>query len=103
MTTFKDLGIPFPLFDANTDEAEGYLRLDECSVCGKSNHYFRLGIGCALLIKCPVCKTENGLDVYDKSDYPCRNCSFISFLLQIISVNPVMDDVREYIIHLVED
>lgn len=47
MTTFAELGIPFPLFEAPTSEASDYVGLSSCRLCEvKSRHCFRLDIGC---------------------------------------------------------
>ena len=75
MATFADLGIPFPLFEAPTDEASDYAGLATCRLCGvKDRHCFELGIGDALILPCPSCGLENGLDADDRADAPCRSC-----------------------------
>ena len=73
--TFAQLGIPFPLFEGPSDQATRYCGLNTCSLCGdKPTHCFRLEIGCAVIIACPGCGTENGLDADDRADCPCRVC-----------------------------
>jgi hypothetical protein len=81
MATFADLGIPFPLFEAPTDEASDYAGVSTCRLCGgKDRHCFGLGIGHALILPCPSCGLENGLDADDRADTPCRSCgSLIPF------------------------
>ena len=75
MPTFADLGIPFPLFEAPTDEASDYAGPATCRLCGaKDRHCFDLGIGDALILPCPACGTENGLDADDRADTYCRSC-----------------------------
>jgi hypothetical protein len=54
MATFADLGIPFLLFEAPTDEPSDYAGLATCRLCGGRNrHCFELGIGDALILPCP--------------------------------------------------
>jgi uncharacterized protein CbrC (UPF0167 family) len=75
MATFADLGIPFPLFEAPTDEASDYAGLATCRLCGvKDRHCFELGIGDALILPCPACGVGNGLSADDRADAPCRSC-----------------------------
>jgi len=75
MTTFADLGIPFPLFEAPTQEASEYVGLATCVLCGRPRqHCFVLRIGCAILLPCPACATINGLDTSDRQATPCRAC-----------------------------
>ena len=75
MTTFADLGIPFPLFAAPTGEASEYVGLAACVLCGRPRqHCFVLRIGCAVLLPCPACATLNGLDTSDRRATPCRVC-----------------------------
>ena len=75
MTTFADLGIPFPLFEAPTGEASDYRGMANCRCCGgQDRHCFKLGIGDAMILPCPSCGTENGLGVDDGADVMCRSC-----------------------------
>src|SRR5262249_55278095 len=75
MTTFAELGVPFPLFEAPTSEASDYVGLSSCRLCGgRDRHCFVLDIGCALIQPCPACGVDNGLDVHDRNDVPCRSC-----------------------------
>jgi uncharacterized protein CbrC (UPF0167 family) len=74
-TTFAQLGIPFPLFEAPSEQAFEYCGLETCSLCGKQGqHCFELGIGCALILGCANCGAGNGLDVSDCEDGRCRKC-----------------------------
>jgi uncharacterized protein CbrC (UPF0167 family) len=73
--TFASLGIPFPLFEAPTDDAGEYVGVATCSLCRRAGqHCFRLDIGCAVVLNCPKCGAENGLDANDRKDGPCRRC-----------------------------
>jgi uncharacterized protein CbrC (UPF0167 family) len=74
--TFAELGIPFPLFEAPSEQASEYVGIDTCSLCGAGNRAcFRLGIGCAVISKCPRCGADNGLDADDCVDCHCRRCN----------------------------
>ena len=78
MTTFSELGIPFPLFEAPTDEAPTYVEAGRCVACGDERpHTFRLGLGQVLIRACPACGTDNPLDADDRQDAPCRECGEI--------------------------
>lgn len=75
MSTFADLGIPFPLFEARTDEASDYDGVATCRLCRRAGqHCFNMGIGSALILPCPACGAENGLRADDRKDAPCRSC-----------------------------
>ena len=75
MSTFADLGIPFPLFEAPTTEASDYAGIATCRLCsGRDRHCFKLGNGDALILPCPSCGTENGFDARGRADAPCRSC-----------------------------
>ncbi|HWY75851.1 MAG TPA: CbrC family protein [Verrucomicrobiae bacterium] len=82
-STFQQLGAPFPLFEAPASNAEDYCGPATCSICGQqASVCFRLGIGCALIVPCPSCRTENGLDAFEGKPQACRNCkSVITFPL----------------------
>ena len=76
MCTFAELGIPFPLFEAPADEAIGYEGDAACRLCRRADrHGFDLGVGDALILPCPACGAENGLDVCNRKDAPCRACA----------------------------
>lgn len=76
-TTFTELGIPFPLYEAPV-RAEGdpsFVRSGMCCVCDvREQICFHLGIGDAIVLPCPGCETINGLDVSDQATIDCRNC-----------------------------
>jgi uncharacterized protein CbrC (UPF0167 family) len=75
MTTFAELGVPFPLFEAPTSEASEYVGRSSCRLCDvRGRHCFRLDIGCAVVLPCPACGVENGLDAHDRPDISCRSC-----------------------------
>ncbi len=73
-TTFAQLGIPFPLFEGPSEQAEEYCGLGTCSLCGnEQQHCFRLDDGCAVM-DCPQCGTPNELNVYDRKGCRCLKC-----------------------------
>ncbi len=72
--SFSHLDIPFPLFEADKEDASEYAGIRECSLCGSHNHSFELGIGCAVMASCPKCNSENGLDADDREETKCREC-----------------------------
>lgn len=75
MSTFADLGIPFPLFEAPTREASDYAGLAICRLCRRGGrHCFDLGIGDDLILPCPACGLEAGLDPDERGDVACRGC-----------------------------
>lgn len=88
-TTFAQLGIPFPLYEAPIESPgdSEYAGLDTCSVCGTTvAQCFSLGVGTAVIIPCPQCGAANGLDVDDKAGAACRDCSArIEFPVSIAS------------------
>lgn len=76
-TTFDQLGIPFPLYQApvEPEDDSDYAGAGTCCICGNRDaHCFHLGIGTALILPCPKCQTENGLSVRNKQDAQCRKC-----------------------------
>ncbi len=76
MTTFADLGIPFPLFEAEIERASEYVGVGRCSLCGGEQvHCFELGIGADIIVKCPSCGEENPLDAEGRQHTSCRACS----------------------------
>jgi uncharacterized protein CbrC (UPF0167 family) len=75
MTTFKELGCFFPLFEAPVTDAFGRVEGGICGICGaRVSIRFELGIGSALMLSCPACGTENGLSADEREDAPCRAC-----------------------------
>jgi hypothetical protein len=61
MARFADLGIPFPLFEAETQEAYAYCGFDTCFLCQREQvHCF---VPSTVLVVCPHCATENEQDV----------------------------------------
>ena len=75
--SFSNFGTPFPLFEAEEEDASEYIGLRICTICGNHHHCFELGIGCAVMINCPQCNAENGLDADDRENQPCRKCQLI--------------------------
>src|SRR4051812_5280430 len=88
MDTFQRLGIPFPLFEAPVRDARDYVGFNTCSLCEQAGrHCFRLGIGCAVMVQCAMCGTENGLSAIRRSDATCRRCE------NVLRFPPVPGDV----------
>jgi uncharacterized protein CbrC (UPF0167 family) len=78
MATFAELGIPFALFEAPSEDAVEYVGPGTCSLCGRDGqHRFELSIGGAAMVDCPGCGTVNGLDAADRQARPCRRCGAI--------------------------
>ncbi|MCE9524521.1 MAG: CbrC family protein [Planctomycetales bacterium] len=76
-TTFAELGIPFPLYEAPVSASgdSDYAGTGTCCICGsKDAQCFHLG-GSALIVACPKCGTPNGLRVRDKKSFDCRICN----------------------------
>lgn len=75
MTTFQQLGIPFPLYEAPINESSEYQPDSSCSICKRHEQpCFNLSIGCALMVTCGRCKTVNGLDAHSRNDVECCVC-----------------------------
>lgn len=75
MTTFAEMGTPFPLFEAPIADAVDFVPDGRCSFCGGTHPAcFALGIGSALVLKCMSCGKENGLDAGDRCDGSCHAC-----------------------------
>jgi hypothetical protein len=73
--TFTDLGIPFALFDAPVSEAAEYKGRGRCSLCSKAAlHCFEAGIGDDVIVPCPRCAAEVGLDADARSGGTCPAC-----------------------------
>src|SRR5262245_13815645 len=62
MTTFAELGVPFPRFEAPTSEASEYVGRSSCRLCDVRDW------------PCPAYGVENGLDAHDRQDTACRSC-----------------------------
>ena len=74
-TTFEQLGVPFSLSEATTEEACEFVGRKQCSLCRRQGqNCFRLDIGCAVIIPCSKCGSLNGLDADDREDISCRSC-----------------------------
>lgn len=74
MTTFADLGLEFPLFQAQLSDAAEYGGIFRCSLCSTEGHCFLLGIGSYLVVHCDSCGEVNFLDADDRDDSSCRSC-----------------------------
>ena len=76
MPTFENFGIPFPLFDADTERAAEYVGVRRCSLCGTGHvHCCELGIGADVIITCRSCGKETPLNADDKMGANCPSCS----------------------------
>jgi uncharacterized protein CbrC (UPF0167 family) len=72
--TFRDLGIPFPLFDAPTSEAAEYKGTGRCSLCRKEGAH-RFELDCAdVIVRCSVCAVESELEAHDLIEQTCHAC-----------------------------
>ncbi len=75
MVRFNDLGIPFPLFMGNVEDAAEYIGKGTCYSCHQEKeHCFKLGIGSTIVFECTHCGSENGLDAADRNDGICISC-----------------------------
>ena len=75
MTTFEELGIPFPLFEAPAEEAVKFRPRGHCSVCWLlPTPCFRFGLGSNVIVRCRSCKTPHALDAFDQERTFCRSC-----------------------------
>lgn len=74
--TFADLGIPFALFEAPTQEATEYVGIGVCSLCGQPEvHCFDLDIGADVVVTCPHCGVDTALDAAERKPAPCHTCT----------------------------
>ena len=75
MSTFKELGITFPLFEAQIQEAIGYAGTKQCSICVKRDkHCFSMDIGSAIIVKCRKCEEVNGIKLEGVDLCVCYEC-----------------------------
>lgn len=75
MESFRDRGLPFSLFEGPVKDASGVVEGVSCSLCHQSSSLcFALGIGCAVMVRCPSCQVMNGLDADDRAAQNCRVC-----------------------------
>ena len=77
MTTFADLGIPFPLFEAPIKTCADYVGRKNCCVSGQSqDHCFRLGAGSWVKLGCQSCGGDLFLSATANRFRPatCRHC-----------------------------
>lgn len=78
MATFRELGIPFPLFQAPAEHASEYHGVARCSLCRAGCvHVFEAGIGAGVVVECSSCHTTNALDAYERFSSPCRVCHIL--------------------------
>lgn len=75
-TTFLDLGIPFPLFDAPVRLASSYISKERCDLCENENrHSFRLGIGDVVIASCGACSEPMAFDAHEPGPSICSSCN----------------------------
>lgn len=75
MTTFAEIGCPFELFAAPIEDASTFVGAGECGICkADAECCFALGIGCDVVVRCPACGTEVGLDADDREAGSCTSC-----------------------------
>lgn len=73
--TFKDLGIPFPLFEAPVDATSDYAGIANCDICGGSQqHGFRIGIGGYVKLSCKQCHHEQFAQGHEAFSAGCDEC-----------------------------
>jgi uncharacterized protein CbrC (UPF0167 family) len=76
--TFKQLGIPFPLFEAPVENASEYCGQRACSLCRvAAAHCFSLGIGAYVIATCPSCDAVAGLSADDREAGDCSRCGAV--------------------------
>ncbi len=74
-TTFSDISIPFPLFEAPIADAKEYVGKSTCSLCNtKEAHCFKLDIGADIIVSCPKCSNKVALDADYQRDTKCNSC-----------------------------
>lgn len=56
--TFRDLGIPFPLYEGSLSTCSHYAGEGACDLCGGVGHRFRFEAGGALTTPCATCSTD---------------------------------------------
>lgn len=73
--TFAELGVPFPLFEADTAEASDYVGPAICALCGaERTPSFSTR---TIVLPCPHCGAKNGLPVNARNDTACQACGRI--------------------------
>lgn len=78
-TTFLDLGIPFPLFDAPVRLASSYIGKERCDLCENENrHSFRLGIGDDVIASCGACSEPIAFNSHEPGPSICSSCSTVA-------------------------
>jgi hypothetical protein len=72
---FRDLGAPFPLFDAPVSDTSDYIGAGTCGLCGEQAAVrFRLEVGAAVMAPCPACGVVTGVSATGDDDSACRAC-----------------------------
>ena len=68
MACFADVGLPYPLFEAEVQEASGYRGFDTCLLCQREHvHCFKPD---AVLMVCSSCAIENELSTEILQEFP---------------------------------
>lgn len=78
-TTFSDLGIPFPLFEAPVRFASSYDGKGCCDLCLTEDvHVFRLGIGDEITSPCVGCQEPLAFSADEPAPLTCSSCGATS-------------------------
>lgn len=73
MATFSELGIDFPLFAADVDEAASWEPTGTCEICSEERAGFQIGIGDCVEVTCTTCGTATPTPA-DNRPAPCVQC-----------------------------
>lgn len=74
MTTFDELGVPFPLFRAPVEEASNYEPSGDCTSCGRTAVPGFTLLDGGLVRHCSNCGTRVLLNVEDQASGGCPTC-----------------------------
>lgn len=74
MTSFREMGIPFRLFDAPVADARQYMGVRHCTTCAREGHCFNLSLNGSLVVRCGTCANEVALDARRRTGQVCGTC-----------------------------
>ncbi len=78
MPTFAELGIPFPLFEADVRHATGYVGLATCVLCGQTRaHCFGVD---EVILPCTKCDRDIAFDTEPDKRMTCPRCGAVQRL-----------------------
>jgi uncharacterized protein CbrC (UPF0167 family) len=81
MPTFAELGIPFPLFEADVRDASGYVGLATCVLCGQTRVYcFHVD---EIVLPCTTCDREMAWSTWLDEQTTCLRCDTTQPLLAL--------------------